>query len=1289
MYAPVISLALSFLATAPPAADNPCTNGSFEELAPNGFPADWGAVGGTVDVSADAHAGQRALRFRRTKETETAETGLNRGPLIDRLRGGMDFWYKAGSARGTKLHVQVIPMNDEPREGTGSPRATFTVPDDHVGDGHWHHARLKYDFTDNPKVKSVHFAVRIVGADGELLLDDVSYVERVGQVLRFGKITVEEDAKQAGQRCTVRAQLENAGDAPAEAVRAAMVGPAGRGAAPAERSVGTLLPDQKCWVAWTHEGERTEVCQLKLTAVSADVETETLVTLAPQLVLRSFGSTTPVARQNAPVTLACELENPGTASLVNLKAVFQLPTGPVQRSAQRLHPGEKVSLSADLTFDRQTPAMPISVRVSAENVERQLTAASSLVVGSATDLEPPRRTLHAAATEQFAVLENDHVRLVFRRNEFGFGPAELVVCGGQGPAATVAWLPRLGRIVLQAAGGARREHIVLSGSPPQVQTGARAGLEFTWATPPAELPGCQVRVRFTLAKGEKTITADYELAGTQPGQLLAFDGPMLYAPDRDEAVLPGLEWLVGDEVSSSTLDIAAGHPHQVRYVVHPNMVTIPAVGLHGAHGTVGLVWDIHQRWDGRRDRPSLVFASPDRFENQRAHLVGLFLPSVPEFVDVNQREAARPYPLEPGQPLRLTARIFADAGATDALAAVDEWLRLYGAPEPAPLPHGSYDREIEFSMQAYLHSLWEPATQDWWTTKGGGLLSQQGRPPLFVADLLLGASVSPSEDIRRACRARAEEVLATIGGDPRIDAQRFRGRADLAMADPARAASLLASRGEDGAWRFDADQVHTTGPFVGQDYHELGPDDAVEVGTCARRAFEVLEYARIAGDPAAYEAMLKTLALMESFRVPRAAQVWEVPVHTPDVLAAADAVDAYVEAYRFSGDERWLCDAVTWGRRGLPFIYLWDDPTQPFLVGGSIPVFGATWYQGSWFGRPVQWNGLRYANALLKLAPYDTSRPWRKIAEAIIRSAIHQQDRDGKNVALWPDNISAIDGEKCAWVFAPRQIIGTVLKLTGRDEEPATVILGEGQRRVHVSATAKIADATWDGSRLTFTVTYPPGEQGVVLVANVGPPQQVLLDGQPLGPRDEIERGPQPGWRYDDTNAFLAIRVAREGPSPIAIQGAAFRSVGRLPVLAERITFEFNESTEGWAPAHHVASLSIDDGALAGTITGPDPYLVRMMVRAAGDDWPVLRLRMRVSAGQGGQLFWATASSPGFSEDKTVRFALQPDGQFHEYRLEPGRDPAWAGQTITALRIDPGNGAPAGAFAIDYLRGEK
>ena len=234
-----------------------------------------------------------------------------------------------------------------------------------------------------------------------------------------------------------------------------------------------------------------------------------------------------------------------------------------------------------------------------------------------------------------------------------------------------------------------------------------------------------------------------KLSCDKPAQLLAFDGPMLYALDRTEAIFPGLEWLVGDEVSSNSLDIAEDHADRIRYVVHPNMITIPAVGLTGPSATVGLLWDVHQRWDGNRDRPSAVFASPDRFQNQRSHLVGLFLPTVPEFVDRNQREAARPYELKANKPLRLEANVIADAAARSPLAVIDRWVQTQGVPEPAPLPHGSYEREIEFSMLAYLQSLWLPESKQWWTTKGNAVMSATGRPRSFVADLMARGADDP------------------------------------------------------------------------------------------------------------------------------------------------------------------------------------------------------------------------------------------------------------------------------------------------------------------------------------------------------------------------------------------------------------------------------------------------------------------------------------------------------------------------------------------------------------------
>jgi hypothetical protein len=777
-----------------------------------------------------------------------------------------------------------------------------------------------------------------------------------------------------------------------------------------------------------------------------------------------------------------------------------------------------------------------------------------------------------------------------------------------------------------------------------------------------------------LASNAKTMAAIYEFVPEQARGLLCFEGPMLYVLRREEAVFPGLEWLVDDELSSDALDIAEAHPDRVRYVVHPQWVTTPAISLHSRSGTIGLLWDVHQKCDGRRDRPSVVFASPDRFENQRSHLAGLFLLTVPEFVAPNSRTAAKPYPLEAGRPIALRAWIFADGASRDPLAVIDQWIQRLGPPKPAPLPRGTYPQEIEFSMQGYLKSLWDPQEKEWWPTKGGGILSaSKDRPRSFVADLLVGESLCPSPDVRRQCRARAEEVLAIIGGEPRVDAQRFPRPMEVIVGGPAALAALLSSRESDGIWRFDADQVGI-GPFVGMDYHELGPDNAVEVGICARKAYEVLRFARVTGDREAYRQMQPTLERMEGFRVPRAAQVWEVPVHTPDILAVADAVDAYLEAYRFSRDPRWLRDAVVWARRGLPFVYFWEDPEKPFLAGASIPVFGASWMRGSWFGRPVQWNGLRHAESLLKLAEHDKSLPWRQLAETVIRSAIHQQDVQGEN-ALWPDNLSAVDGQKCSWVFSPQMIIQDVLRLIERDPDPVTVMVGEGQRRLHVTAAAAMADVAWDGQVCSFRATYPPGEQGIVVVFNVAKPARVLLDGNPIGEREGLEKGPAPGWRSNEDLGALAIRIAREGASAVRIEGAQWRCVERLPALTERIAFEFQDGLAGWLPAHDVSGVSARNGMLEGHVTGGDPYIVRSTLRVPGDRCPVIRVRMRVMAGQSGEFYWTTSASPAVAEDKKVAFALVADGQFHEYRLEVGRHALWSGQTITAIRIDPGNGA--------------
>ncbi len=92
------------------------------------------------------------------------------------------------------------------------------------------------------------------------------------------------------------------------------------------------------------------------------------------------------------------------------------------------------------------------------------------------------------------------------------------------------------------------------------------------------------------------------------------------------------------------------------------------------------------------------------------------------------------------------------------------------------------------------------------------------------------------------------------------------------------------------------------------------------------------------------------------------------------------------------------------------------------------------------------------------------------------------------------------------------------------------------------------------------------------------------------------------------------------------------------------------------------------------------------MLNVPADSCSKITMRIRLTAGRGGQLFWTTRASPSFDEAKSIYLPLAADGEFHELRIDVGAHPQWAGQ-ITGLRIDVGGGASEGEFAIDYIRG--
>jgi len=272
---------------------------------------------------------------------------------------------------------------------------------------------------------------------------------------------------------------------------------------------------------------------------------------------------------------------------------------------------------------------------------------------------------------------------------------------------------------------------------------------------------------------------------------------------------------------------------------------------------------------------------------------------------------------------------------------------------------------------------------------------------------------------------------------------------------------------------------------------------------------------------------------MDQFRVPRGAQTWECPMYEPDILASAWAVAAYVEGYRFTGRQEYLDKAVYWAKTGLPFIWVWADPDKPLMLGATVPVFGTTFFTHSWFGVPVQWNGLCYANAIQKLAEYDKSMPWRDVAAAITTSGMVQQfgDEEPTLKGTYPDAVYEKFTRRSPAYINPEDIMVNALQLGGHDPDIKTAIVPAKGIRYHISSGARIADARVgeDGS-LHFTLRHFASVPSYTLVANAPEPTQVASGGRDIPRVTDIDTV-QEGWCRNAQTGGTYLKILHEGDS--------------------------------------------------------------------------------------------------------------------------------------------------------------
>jgi hypothetical protein len=139
-------------------------------------------------------------------------------------------------------------------------------------------------------------------------------------------------------------------------------------------------------------------------------------------------------------------------------------------------------------------------------------------------------------------------------------------------------------------------------------------------------------------------------------------------------------------------------------------------------------------------------------------------------------------------------------------------------------------------------------------------------------------------------------------------------------------------------------------------------------------------------------------------------------------------------------------------------------------------------------------------------------------------------------------------------------------------------------------------------------------------------------------------------------------------------------------VAARPTAWEFNTTgdLEGWNGFNDWTSNTVSNGVLWG-LSGIDPYAHSSLTWANTHRLPIIRVRMKQTAGINAQIFFIRETDGAWNEDKSVAFPIIADNQFHEYVIDMRAScPDYKG-VVTQIRLDPTDVTDS-SMAIDYVR---
>lgn len=651
-----------------------------------------------------------------------------------------------------------------------------------------------------------------------------------------------------------------------------------------------------------------------------------------------------------------------------------------------------------------------------------------------------------------------------------------------------------------------------------------------------------VNITYTPESNAARIHVHHQISAADDIELLAFYGTNVlvghgtFGVEKDLAIFPGLEYLKGDEESSSERDLA--YPLNIREVPAVHKITTPLMAVQGQGSLIGLIWDSHQEWASGEEYPAARFLAP-KFSSGYSHIrMSLFAPSVGEYVTENEYEASKAYNMKKGESIKLSACLVLDHETnykSDSivsgyhkgglvLKAMQHWFDVYGLPEPSEQPR-DWQSERDLCRDAYFNAVWSEDPPGWKHCHGWSPGLYVGHSVPLTLDLKAGVGAETQKEMERridlviseAIKQHGKHYLWTnaachimLGELPfyyGYIAESLKNFRDSAY-------HRLAGR-EDGLWVW---RPHS------EERENLGKAGDHALGQAALGSFFTLRAARLSGDRELIKQALDAMKQMELYEVPRGAQMWECPMYQPDILASGYAIRAYCEAYRLTGDERYLEHARYWGMTGLPFIYMWDMEGYPTMRYNVISVIGSTFYTHSWLGLPVVWCGLVYGYGLLDLAEFDDYFGWRRIAQGIVNSTMWQQYTDGPSKGCYPDSWNMVRNSPNPADINPENILVNEFRLRGLSPEPRCFKFEAADGFAYLNSGGDIIKPLGSiSNEISFGLSGVSGFPIYSILAQVPRPSSVNGQKTPAASSDDLQKM-QNGWLYDADLKAIVMR---------------------------------------------------------------------------------------------------------------------------------------------------------------------